>query len=88
MVAGWKGADWTCLILYFVVKSWKSADVKAIALFVTRVSGSPCVTNSFHRAHMITEDNVVNTRTISYHCEWESNHFLKTFKISMWVKCR
>lgn len=49
------------MIPNFVVKSRKSVDVKAIPLSATKVSGSPWVANSFHRAHIVARDDIVHT---------------------------
>lgn len=57
---------------YFIVKSRKSADMKAALLLVRRVSGRPWSANSLRRACMVTRDNMVDTRTTSSHLEWES----------------
>lgn len=71
-IGGWKGANWQCLIPYFIVKSREPANMKAIPLSVVKVSGSLWVASSFCRARMVREDDMVDTETTSNHLEWES----------------
>lgn len=72
LVAGWKGAEQICWIPYLIVKSKKSPELKLVPLSVTIKSCRLWVVNSFHKAHMVTWDDMVDIETTSRHLKWES----------------
>lgn len=67
LVVVWKGTDHMFQILYLVVDTWNSTEVKVVLLSVMKVSGRLCVVNSFLWTCRVPCEDTVDTGTTSSH---------------------